>query len=418
MKKLILLLLLSPSPCIAQVTITDSLTNILKNIPSVEAKMDTLATLYNNAIYSDPKKALVYVQKRLSIADSTNLKKYVMDSYHLLGSNHNYLGNMDSSIFYHKRTKELALELKDDRTLAMALSDIGNHYGLYGEYEKSFETYEEAIELFKKVNDYVRFGVTTGHLGTIHMTKGNYNIAQLKFSKALQILDTLDTEPYMQADILRKIGHIQYNLKNYQESIDYYEKALKVYLATDDNVFAAEAYIDIGASFLDMGEKEMAISNFKYAIELCEKYNLEGTAAVGYTNLGGAYIKTGQYNLAREYLDKSWDFHKNKGFINNRIQILQNKAELYLGKQDIIKSLSYTNTALKIADSVKSLDYQSNLRLFRSKLHEALSNESLALEDRKSYEIYKDSIYDLKKTNQIEELKTIYETEKKKPKLH
>ena len=81
------------------------------------------------------------------------------------------------------------------------------------------------------------------------------------------------------------------------------------------------------------------------------------------------------------------------------------------------KSLSYINSALNIADSVKSLDYQANLRLFRSKLHEALMNESLALEDRKSYEIYKDSIYDLKKTNQIEELKTIYETEKKEAEI-
>ncbi|MDC6388388.1 tetratricopeptide repeat protein [Maribacter sp. PR1] len=418
MKNLLSVLLLMPIFCIAQKATSDNTSDILSKGTSIENKLDTLAALYNKAIYSNPKEALVYARKRLKMADSANLKKYIMDSYHLLGSNHNYLGNMDSSLFYHTKTKELAIELHDDKTLAMALSDIGNHYGLLGEYDNSFQTYEEAIELFKKVGDPIKYGVTTGHLGTIHMNKGNYSIAQLKFSEALKILDTLETEPYMEADILRKIGHIQYNLKNYEASIEYYKKALKVYLETDDNVFAAEAYIDIGTSYLEMNNKELAISNFIKSIDISEKFDLEGTAAIGYTNLGGAYVKTGEHSLAEEYLNKSWKFHESKGFINNRIQVLQNKAELYLKKQDLENSLFNINTALQIADSVNSLEYQSNLRLFRSKLYEeAFKNETLALKDRKLYEFYRDSIYNLKKTNQIEELKTIYETEKKEAEI-
>ncbi|UWX56447.1 tetratricopeptide repeat protein [Maribacter litopenaei] len=363
MKKLLQSLLIIPLLGFTQEFRQDSIIVFLQGTYTIEQKLDTLTKLYDKTIYSNPKMALWYAQKRLNIANSNNLKNEVMESFHLMGANHNYLGNMDSSIYYHTKTKELAIELKDDRTLAVALSDIGNHYGLLGEYDKSFETYEQAIELFKKIEDFIKYGVTIGHLGTIHMTKGNNNIAQLKFSEALQILDTLETKPYMEADILRKIGHIQYNLQNYRESIEYYEKALKVYLETNDNVFAAETYIDIGASNLDMGNVIEAIENFKSGIQISEKYNLEGTAAIGYTNLGGAYIKTEEYSLAEEFLDKSYEFHKNKGFINNRVQVLQNKAELFKATGDFANSMSSINAALQIADSVKSLDYQSNLRL-------------------------------------------------------
>jgi tetratricopeptide (TPR) repeat protein/DNA-binding CsgD family transcriptional regulator len=328
-----------------------------------------------------------------------------------------YLGNMDSSYYYHQKTKDLAEILKDKLTLGVALSDIGNYHGMKGNYEESFDTYENAIKMFKEVKDLVKVGVTIGQLGSIHMDRGNYRIAQGKFVEALKILDTLDTKPYMEADIIRKIGHIQFNLKNYEESIEYYGKALNIYLETDDNVFASEALIDIGASYLDLNKNNTAIENFEKSIKLAEKYNIEGTAAIAYSNLGGAFTKIKDFDKARYYLTKSLDYHKKRGFANNNIEVHRKMADLYLAMSQPKNSLVYANRAVKIADSVGAINYQLSSYLLRSQVHEKLEDTELALKDIKSHNIFKDSIYNQKKTQQIEELKTIYETEKKEAAL-
>lgn len=395
----------------------DSLKKELKAEVNIEKQIGIIEELYYSTVFTYPKKSIEYVRQSLQLAKSINSKKLEMEAYHFLGSNHMYLGNMDSSYYYHRKTKQLAEILEDKLTLGVALSDIGNYHGMKGNYDESFNTYELAIKMFREEKDFVKEGVTLGQLGSIHMDKGNYRIAQGKFVEALKILDTLETEPYMEADIVRKIGHIQFNLKNYEEAIDYYKKALKVYLETDDNVFASEAYVDIGAAYLDLHKSDKAIENFEESIKLSEKYNIEGTAAVAYTNLGGAYTKINDFNNARKYLTKSLEYHKTNGFANNKIEVHSKMADLYLAMNQPINSLVYVNSAVKIADSVEAKNYQVSTYIQRSKVHEELNNKNLALADIKSHIIFKDSVYNQKKTQQIEELKTIYETEKKEAEI-
>ncbi len=395
----------------------DSLKTGLATVENMEDKIRILQALYDETIFADPKESIEYARKSLRLSEMASNRKLLMQASHSLGSNHMYLGNMDSSFYYHNKTKDLALILKDSSNLAMALSDIANYYGMKGEFEKSFDTYDQAITLFREAGKYTKMGVTIGHLGSIHMDKGNYRIAQIKFMEALKILDTLKTEPYMEADIIRKIGHIQYNLKNYTEAIDYYNRALKVYLETNDNVFASEAYIDIGATYLDQHQNEKAIQNFKEGIAIAEKYHVEGTAAIAYHNLGDAFMQIGDFSQAYEYLSKSLAYHKENGFTNNKIEIQKKMAELYLAQNMPDKSLVYANSAIHIADSVKALDYQQSCYLLRSRIYEKLHHVENSLMDRKTQERFKDSLYNLKKTQQIQELRTLYETEKKEAEI-
>lgn len=243
----------------------DSLKNLFKTEINVEKQIEIIEELYYLTVYTYPKESLEYAKQNLQLAKSIKNAKLEMEAYHLLGENHMYIGNMDSSYFYHQKTKDLAEILKDKQALGVALSDIGNYHGMKGNYERSFSTYEESIKILKEENDFIKVGIFTGQLGSIHMDKGNYRIAQGKFVEALKILDTLDKRPYMEADILRKIGHVQFNLKNYEESIEYYNKALKVYIETDDNVFASEALVDIGASYLDLNKNKKQLKILKKA---------------------------------------------------------------------------------------------------------------------------------------------------------
>jgi len=395
----------------------DSLKQLIENEIDPLIRIEAFEKLHSVLIYSEPLLALQYAQQGLKLSLENEKANSELKAYYNIGVGHMTINNIDSAQFYHQKGKDLAQQLNDQIQLGYSLSALANIMALEGDFDKSITSYEEANVIFAREKALFDLGIGIGNVASIHMAKGNNKIAQIKSLEALKVLDTFKRDPYRKADIRRRIGHIQYNIKNYKESIRYYEQALKVYLEIDDNVYASETYVDIGTSHREIEEYDAAIENFKKSIDLTEKFGLEGTQAIAYTNLGNAYRKINDLDRASFYLNKSLKYHSKQGFVNNKMQVLIEMSSLKLDQKLPESSLGFIDKAIKIADSVQSLDYLMNTYLNRSKVYDALGKTKLALEDRIKHESFKDSIFNLEKVHQIEELKTIYETEKKEAEI-
>ena len=373
--------------------------------------------MHSTLIYNQPTAALEYAKGGLALAiDSKNEKGEMMAHYNI-GTAYMTLSNIDSAKYYHQKGKALAEKLQLNIRHAFSLSALANIQALEGDFDGSIVSYQQASEIFRGKNDYFNLGVSIGDIGSIHMAKGNNKIAQIKSLEALQVLDTIDRDPYRKADILRRIGKVQFNIRNYSESIKYFQDALKVYLETDDNVYASEAYIDIGTSYGELDDYNEAIENYEKSVAITKRFGLEGTKAIAYTNLGHSYRKIKDYDRAFEYLNKSMKYQLQYGFVNNKIEVLKELASLNFDKGQPSEGIPFINQAIKIADSVQSLDQQMSTYVIRSEIYEALGSSVLALADRKTHEVLKDSIFNTKKIQQMDELQTIYETEKKEAAL-
>ncbi|WP_190808794.1 tetratricopeptide repeat protein [Flagellimonas sp. S3867] len=395
----------------------DSLKTLLQQELDSEKRIKLLEELHSSLIYRAPKQALNFAKDGLKLSLETADRNAQLNAYYNIGVGFMTLGNIDSAKYYHLKGEALARALEQKLQLAYSISAIANIKALEGDFDESIATYEKANEIFKEKDSLFDLGIGIGNVASIYMAKGSNKIAQAKSMEALKVLDNFQRDPYRKADILRRIGHIQYNIKDFQESIKYFNQALKVYLETDDNVYASETYVDIGTSLAEMGEYKAAISQFEKCIALTEKYDLKGTQAIAYTNLGNALRKIKDYNTSFLYLKKSLDYQLEHGFVNNKIEVLKSMSELYFDQNQTSKSIEYINKAIIIADSVKSIDYLMNTYLLRSQIFEKQERNMLALSDRKKHEVFKDSIFNIKKVQQIDELTTIYETEKKEAAL-
>ena len=418
MKNFITIFLLFSTTCFSQIEKkVDSLQSRLDNELDVSKKIEILEALHSTLLYNKPDVALNYSLEALRLSLKSDDKKAEVKAYYNLGTAYMTIHEMDSAKYYHRKTAELAKELGDEMRLANAMSSLANTQRLDGDFEESIASYEAAKEIFSKHKEYLALGVVIGNIGSIYMDQGNYIIAQQKSMLALKVLDTIPREPYRKADILRRIGHIQYQIENYPQSIEYYNKALKVYISTDDNVYASETYLEIGTSFTELKEYDKAIENLQKGLEIAKEFGLKGTEDLIYSNLGAAYRKAGDYNKSEYFLKKSYVFQLDRGFVNNKIGAHVELGNLYIDMKAPQKAILYLDEALKIADSVNSVDYLMSVYHLRSQSYELLGNTLLALEDLKKHQVYKDSIFSSKKIQQIEELKTIYETEKKEAAL-
>ncbi|WP_424003687.1 tetratricopeptide repeat protein [Maribacter sp. IgM3_T14_3] len=395
----------------------DSLETLLDKEKKTESRIKLLEELHSNLIYVKPKKALEYSKDALELSIKFGRQESEQIAYYNSGVGFMTLGNIDSAKYYHNRGKTLAEDLQKPLQIAFATSALANIKALEGNFKESILSYEEANKIFREENSPFDLGIGIGNVASIYMAEGKNKIAQIKSLEALKVLDTFQRDPYRKADILRRIGHIQYNIKDYKESIKYFRDALAVYLDTDDNVYASETYVDIGTSLSEMGDYEGAIRELENCIAITTEYGLEGTQAIAYTNLGNSYRNLKDFGKSLHFLEMSLDYNLKEGFVNNKIEVLKGLAELYLDKKMAMTGLEYVNSAIEIADSVKSIDYQMNTHLLKSRILERLGRTDQALKERKKYEVFEDSIFNIRKIQQIEELQTIYETEKKEAEI-
>src|SRR5690606_33786954 len=101
---------------------------------------------------------------------------------------------------------------------------------------------------------------------------------------------------------------------------------------------------------------------------------------------------------------------------NSKLNFIANLNELgntltYIHEGE--NALHYLNQSIKLADSLGLLNELKNAYKYRANAYKSIKSYKNALTDQENFQLINDSIFNKTKFQQIEELKTIYETEKK-----
>jgi len=92
---------------------------------------------------------------------------------------------------------------------------------------------------------------------------------------------------------------------NYNEAIESYTKALKIFKKKKDELMMAKTYINIGIANSLQGRESLAIENVFKGFELAKKLNDKETISQAYTELAHIYYLFGDKEKAIDFLQKS-----------------------------------------------------------------------------------------------------------------
>lgn len=116
------------------------------------------------------------------------------------------------------------------------------------------------------------------------------NFSKGNFKEAIDLIEK-NNQGKSDPDSLFKLAVSYYNQKDYDKSIEYYEKILKL----DSN--NALAYNGLANVYRDQKNEEKAVENYKKAIEI------NPTFALAYSNLAIMYIDLGEKKEAGETIE-------------------------------------------------------------------------------------------------------------------
>ena len=421
MKKFIKIFLLAaiflPFKIFAQYNLElDSLLTAYNHQTDNMDKVNTLAGLFNATIYSNPEQAKNYAKEQLSISKKIGSTAGSALANYNLGIYYNNKTELDSANIFYIIALDMYKKLGNQSSLALVYFGLSGIEYKKGNYDKAIKQTTDAIKIYSNNNDFYRLAVCYGQKSSINMSKGNYKIALEESLKSLKILDTLN-KPIRRADALSQLADIEFELSNYNQALEYNNAALLVYKKYDDNVYQAEAYVDIGNTLYQLRRYDEALKALNESLILSKQYNIKAAHASALANIGKVYYKKNAYQQSLKAFKESLRmFVANESPIDIA-HISTQMGNVYLDMNQPDLAIINFNTAIINAEEIDAKKELSLSYLSRSKANESLGNFSNALNDYQKYQLLYGTIYNTTKSQQIEELRTIYKTEKKEQEI-
>lgn len=380
------------------------------------------------------------LQKILKTIKNDSLK--IID-FLKIANNFSELYKRDSALKYFNKAEQLSKQMSEESNnektetgklfLASSLLNKGKFLYIFSELDKSEKILNETLE----ITEYLIRNSENQHLKTeamkiegkaymeitnIYIDKGYYNIALQNSLESQKITDSLirkaalpEKETAIQYFYL---GLINYYLKNYKKSLQYYKQSLQISLKYNNQKGVRSCYINIGVIENDLNRPDSALIYFNKVLDYLKVNDDPLLKAQIYDNISDSKILQKDYKNAELYLAKAMVIVQKYEFTQGEIYIMLGLNDLYNKTHQYSKALHYAEKALLKAKSFTSVSMEKDAYSALSKTYENLYNYKLALNYFKKYKILEDSIFNKEKNKQIQESEAKYHTEKKQEEIN
>ena len=395
----------------------DSLESIVKDLPDGSQKIEVLEELFYETVYSTPTQGLEYALKGLDLSKKTENWDGVGIAYYHIGVYYKLLFESDSARYYYDESMKVWEKHPNEQFKAITLGSIAALEYEKGNIDSAIVIQTSVNNIFKDKKLWLKYAVGLGCLGDFYHSKGNFKTAYEFTLQGLKYLDTIPEEPWRKADFKKQIGIIELSRGNFRQSLDYFESALKFYSDSKDSIYMGHTRVDMGNAYSGLQKSDSAVRNYTEGLEIGRRTKVLDIQANAMTNLGRTYSFMGKLDSALVYFSEAIKLNTTNNTANNLATCLGEMGNVYRLLEQDDKALLFLNQGLHIADSISALDVKKEILRYRSALYQDQKSYLEALEDFQYFSELKDSLFNETKSQQIEELKTIYETEKKEAAL-
>ena len=306
---------------------------------------------------------------------------------------------------------------------------INQYLSAAGKYKRSnydslYYFSQKAIQLSLKLADLESIENSVEMLGDYFIRKEEYGNAGVYYLMSLKIEEK---EHYRKktADLNFKLGRVYLFQEIFGKSFSYYTKALSEYENGQDSLNIAKVYLQLGYLYNSreycetrstVQKKEdfkTAIQYFEKSMQLARQIGDKSIEINGYVNIGSVYNKLDQPEKALPYINLALNYYRTSTDIGSLTSTLHALGTTYYKLKQYDKSTKSYDESLKIGIENNSLDgvqflYESMAQTFASAKDYKSANEYYI-----KYMTVKDSVSNMQKIKELNELETKYQSEKK-----
>jgi two-component sensor histidine kinase len=292
----------------------------------------------------EPDKSLQYALECIRISQKLKLPVAEGESYKIAGVAYDIKGNLDSCLWHLNTAKKIFTEQKQNILLANTISDAALAYYFRGIYEVSLRNHFDALKLREAAGDKLLISKSYNNIGLVYRARKDYSNAISYYLKSLAIkkeladsagqlnslmnigssyqyqrkydssrfygLQTLSlsrqiNKPKDEVNSLANLGVACAGLQQWQQSEKYLQDALAkaILLGYKEPLYGI--YEGLGTVELNKKDYKKAIEWFNKGVVLASDSKRKEMLANYYQSLSDCYEKTGDYNLAYNFMKNS-----------------------------------------------------------------------------------------------------------------
>lgn len=384
MKRFLLLyFLISPFLQYGQSNV-DSLKYILHQKEGL-AKAQVLSELVDMLKREQPKEALGYARmlKGLLVygneSDRYNVNQQLARAYFNLGI-------FDSAKYYHLECLKLAQVLDQANLITGSYINLSEDERLRGNADVAMDYLLQAQKVAEQSFDQRLMGRVYNNIGISFKNMDKYDEALVYYRKGLRLnFELPDTLMYesRRATTLNNIGTVMV-LKGAMDSAQhYYHQALQIRREINDQRGIASTLNNIGCLLSHQENYEGAKTVFLELIPKTKAINDIYGTALAYYNLGDSYTNLSQPDSALHYLNQALDLGRLTG-ANSLIQMARERlSEIYDKKGLHELAFLHYKEAIAIKDSIANIQRVNQLNELQAKFDSEQKAKDLEITSKK-----------------------------------
>lgn len=342
-----------------------------------------------NLIKEDSAKIIELLRKAVELSEDINYETGVSNAYNGLGIYYGYyLHQYPLALeYYQKALNVLSKTGKIELSTGKNYENISLIYEIIGAFPEAIKYNYEALTVYKKLNRTGDESRLHHQLGNIYSHLKEFDKATYNIKKAVSLVRSIN-DSYLIALYLNDLSGHYLTLYEHAGDIEYTDSALNC---------LNEAYL-LAESGKDWRENKSLITEIML-------------------NTGKAYKFKNNILLAKEYLQKCL---QQPDSLQNEYSLCYANGylgECYFLEGNYAESEKFLQTALVLAQKIKSPYYLLFAYELLYKLHEKKKDYATAFSYHTKYMAVKDSIYDTEKTKAVNNLNIMYETGQKETRI-
>ncbi|MEM9859727.1 MAG: sensor histidine kinase [Bacteroidota bacterium] len=287
---------------------------------------------------------------------------------------------------------------------------------LQNQYDSALLVVEPSFEYYSVENNDYGIASLYNLRGLIYERKGWYEKAIEQYISSQKY--AAKTENLIsQANPLHNLGLLYADMESHVKALEYFKRSLVIRKQIGDTTFLIQSYQSVGTAFMNLMENDSALFFLQKSFELVSNTENEFDKADILNSLGLVYLQLDEARKAKSFFKKCIELSQTldygEGIIRGKINIA-----LTMMKLDEIKdALPLAKDALKKAKKMNLKKEELEAVSTLTQVYAAAGNFKLAYNSLSEQLVQTDSLMGIERTRQIEELKSIYETEKKEQEI-
>lgn len=332
-----------------------------------------------------------------------NIKASIATELHLLDSAKQLVNESIDLATKHSLYKELGMAYN----ISGKIADYG------GDHQSAKEYFELAKKAFIVVKDSLSIAGMDQNIGVTLTTMGKLDDAIKAYFETLRIYEKKGSKSNI-VILLNNIAFLFNELGDIETAIGYLERAILISKSIEDKNNLSMSYINLSISYSKLKDNIKTLEYLKKAEDNLPHPNPPiGRVVRIYYNRGFAYVEIGRYDDAIKEFNKCLELSSKANMVIGIAYSYLGLGLAYNKKEDPQTALANLKKVQQMTENMEVFEIEIILQEALYSVYKKMGDYKLALESAEVFFSLSDSVYNAKRSESIERMKTVYDTERK-----